>query len=150
MGWGSIPLIFFLVLLTGCLREKPPRPAADVAREAALETKVRALIEADPILSDQPIEVEVNNGTVVLKGKVDREDQKEKAAEVAFRAAGDVPIQNKITVQGKKESADLGRPLLAVACFCPLCPSGVGDPQSAHSFCLGSIPNGYRPSSFDR
>ncbi|NKE71232.1 BON domain-containing protein [Nitrospiraceae bacterium HYJII51-Mn-bac16s-1-B09] len=95
--------MFFLSLLllqTGCLRASTPRPAFEVAREAALETKIRAYIVAEPMLDKEAIRVEVEEGKVVLKGKVAREAQKEKAAEVAVRAGGDLPIENEIVVQG--------------------------------------------------
>lgn len=99
----SIPFLFFLSLLlfqTGCLRASTPRPAFDAAREAALETKIRAYIVAEPMLDEEAIKVEVGEGKIVLKGKVAREAQKEKAAEAAVRAGGDLPIENEIVVQG--------------------------------------------------
>lgn len=147
-GRGSLSFFLLLFFLAGCLREAPPKPAADVAREAALETKVRALIVAEPILSDQPIDVEVKEGAIVLSGRVAREEQKEKAAEAAARAGGDVPIKNKITVQRKEEAAGLGRPLFASARLCSVCPPGMDHPQSAHPFFLRAITTGDRPNFF--
>jgi len=123
MGRGLISLLFFFIFITGCLRESPPRPAADIAQEAALEAKVRALLAAEPTLSDQPLEVEVKEGAIVLRGKVTREEQKERAAEVAARAGGDVPIQNKITVQRTQPAAGPGRPVFAAARLCSFCPA---------------------------
>ncbi|MCG3115452.1 MAG: BON domain-containing protein [Candidatus Manganitrophus sp. SA1] len=95
--------MFFLSLLllqTGCLRASSPRPAFEVAREAALETKIRAYIVAEPMLDEGAIKVEVSEGKIVLKGKVEQEAQKEKATEVVVRAGGDLPIENEIVVQG--------------------------------------------------
>ncbi|MDC4224113.1 MAG: BON domain-containing protein [Candidatus Manganitrophus sp.] len=106
--------------MTGCLRESSPKPEADVAQESALEAKVRALIAAEPTLSDQPIDIEVKEGTLVLRGKVAREKQKEKATEVAARAGGDVPIQNKITVQRTEPAAGHRRSVFAAARFYPV------------------------------
>ncbi len=88
-----------------------------------METKARALIAAEPILFDQPVDVEVKEGAIVLSGKVAREEQKEKAAEAAARAGGDVPIKNKITVQRNEEAAGLGRLLFVAARLCSVCPS---------------------------
>lgn len=100
-GGLSIPVLFLLLFLpAGCLRPESPRPALEVAREAALETKIRAFIAAEPMLDEEAIRVEVEEGKIVLKGKVAREEQKEKAAEVAVRAGGDLPIENEIVVQG--------------------------------------------------
>lgn len=93
-------LFLLLFLPTGCLRPASPRPALEVAREAALKTKIRAFIAAEPMLDEEAIRVEVEEGKIVLKGKVAREAQKEKATEVAVRAGGDLPIKNEIVVQG--------------------------------------------------
>jgi osmotically-inducible protein OsmY len=71
-----------------------------VAREAALETKIRAFIAAEPMLDQERVRVEIDEGKIILTGKVKREEQKEKAAEVAVRAGGDLPIENEIVVQG--------------------------------------------------
>lgn len=96
-----IPFLFFVpILFTGCLPAPSPQPALEVARAAALETKIRAYIAAEPMLDEEAIRVEVGEGKIVLKGKVAREAQKEKAAEVAVRAGGDLPIENEIVVQG--------------------------------------------------
>lgn len=68
-------LFFFLVpiLFTGCLPAPSPRPALEVAREAALETKIRAYIAAEPTLDEEAIKVKVNDGKIILKGEVERE-----------------------------------------------------------------------------
>lgn len=71
-----------------------------MAREAALETKIRAFIAAELMLDQERVRVEIDEGKIILKGKVKREEQKEKAAEVAVRAGGDLPIENEIVVQG--------------------------------------------------
>lgn len=100
-GGLSIPVLFLLLFLpAGCLRPESPRPALEVAREAALETKIRAFIAAEPMLDQERIRVEIDEGKIILKGKVEREEQKEKATEVAVRAGGDLPIKNEIVVQG--------------------------------------------------
>lgn len=97
----SIPVLFLLLFLpAGCLRPESPRPALEVAREAALETKIRAFIAAEPMLDQERVRVEIDEGKIILKGKVEREEQKEKATEVAVRAGGDLPIKNEIVVQG--------------------------------------------------
>lgn len=44
--------------------------------------------------------MEIDEGKIILKGKVEREEQKERATEVAVRAGGDLPIKNEIVVQG--------------------------------------------------
>jgi osmotically-inducible protein OsmY len=65
-----------------------------------LETKIRALFTADPDLRDEPIDVIVEGGGILLKGSVHRENQKEKATEVAIRAGGSAPVKNELVVKG--------------------------------------------------
>jgi osmotically-inducible protein OsmY len=94
--------VIFCLLLTagGCHRTPPPKPAADFARDAALETRVRALLSAEPVLRGEPIEVAVEEGGILLTGKVHRQEQKEKATEVAIRAGGSAPVKNELVVEG--------------------------------------------------
>ncbi|MDC4204352.1 MAG: lmo0937 family membrane protein [Candidatus Manganitrophus sp.] len=100
-GGLSISVLFLLLFLpAGCLRPESPQPALKVAREAALETKIQAFIAAEPMLDQERVRVEIDEGKIILKGKVEREEQKEKATEVAVRAGGDLPIENEIVVQG--------------------------------------------------
>jgi len=95
-------LAFCIVLAAGgCQRpSRPPVPAADFARDAALETRVRALISSEPALQHEPIEVSVEQGDIILKGRVRQQKQKEKAAEVATRAGGSAPVINELVVEG--------------------------------------------------
>ena len=99
-NFRPIFLLFLLLMAGGCHRNPPPRPAADFARDAAMETKVRALLSADPDLKNEAIDVNVAGGEIFLKGKVHREKQKEKATEVAIRAGGSAPVKNELVVEG--------------------------------------------------
>jgi osmotically-inducible protein OsmY len=84
----------------GCRSRPPPKPSAEFARDAALETQVRAFLEAEKTLQNEPIDVVVNDGTIILRGKASGERQKEKAAEVAIRAGHGAPVKNEIIVEG--------------------------------------------------
>lgn len=100
---SSIAAWIFCILLTmsaGCHRTPPPKPAVDFAQDAVLETRVRALLSAEPTLQDEPIEVAASNGNIILTGKVRRQKQKEKATEVAIRAGGGAPVKNELVVEG--------------------------------------------------
>lgn len=96
-----IVVLCIVLAAGGCQRpSRPPVPAADFARDAALETRVRALISSEPALQHEPIEVSVEEEGIVLKGRVRRQKQKEKATEVAIRAGGSAPVINELVVEG--------------------------------------------------
>lgn len=96
----QVLILFSVLLVGGCHRTPPPKPAADFAQDAALETKVRALLLAEPDLKNEPIEVNVEGGGILLRGKVHYPEQKEKATEVAVRAGGSAPVKNELVVEG--------------------------------------------------
>ncbi|WDT76384.1 MAG: BON domain-containing protein [Candidatus Manganitrophus sp.] len=64
-----------------------------------MKTKIHAYIAAEPMLNEEAIQVEIDEGKIILKGKVKREEQKEKATETAVRAGGDLPIANEIVIK---------------------------------------------------
>lgn len=103
MSKRSTHALIFCILLAaaeGCHRTPPPKPAIDFAQDAALQTEVRALLSAEPILQDEPIEVTVEGGGILLTGKVREQKQKEKATEIVIRAGGSAPVKNELVVEG--------------------------------------------------
>lgn len=69
-----------------------------------METKISAFIAVEPMLNEERVRVKVDEGKIVLKGKVERKEQKEKATEIAIRAGGDLPIKMKLSFRGKKKA----------------------------------------------
>lgn len=96
----ALILCALLLAAGGCHRTPPPKPAIQFSNDAALETEVRALLAAEPMLQNEPIEVAVEGGGILLTGRVHRRNQKEKATEIAIRAGGSAPVKNELIVEG--------------------------------------------------
>jgi hyperosmotically inducible protein len=73
--------------------------AATAVEDAAITTKVKAEILRDPALKLTDINVETNQGIVILSGMVDKPQDAERAVRIA-RAVGDVKsVENKLAVR---------------------------------------------------
>lgn len=68
------------------------------ATDEKLAAAIAARLTTDCTLGGLPIKVEVNRGLVILKGKVDRPEQKEHAQEVACAVMGAVECLNQLEV----------------------------------------------------
>ena len=69
--------------------------------DAAVDAKVRGAMAADVGLKTLRINVDVDKGVVTLKGKVDSEETKRKAAEVARKVNGVRSVNNELEVEKK-------------------------------------------------
>jgi len=84
-----------LVASTGQAADK----AAVVADDAAITTKVKAAILADPGLKSLQISVDTKDGTVTLTGTVDNSDMREKAKQVASSTSGVKGVIDQLSVK---------------------------------------------------
>jgi osmotically-inducible protein OsmY len=71
----------------------------------ALQIKVNLI--ADDMVGDCEIEVEVREGTAVLTGEVDTQEQKRTAEELAYEADGVREVRNKLEVVPSSPGSDL-------------------------------------------
>lgn len=71
---------------------------ADTARDAAITTQINADLARDPELSALQIDVDTNNGKVVLKGSAPNDTAKERAAAKALAVAGVTEVDNQLRV----------------------------------------------------
>ena len=83
-----------------------PRPAPVVAAdrddaEEAIEDRIEFRLETDDVTRKYDIDVEVDNGVVTLKGKVDTAEAKKKAEEIAKKVDGVKSVKNELTVEKK-------------------------------------------------
>ena len=69
--------------------------------DAALDAKVRSAMATDVGLKTLRINVDVDKGVVTLKGKVDSEETKRKAADVARKVNGVKSVNNELEVEKK-------------------------------------------------
>lgn len=73
----------------------------EVLDDAAITTRVKARLVADPDVNAFHIDVDTIDGRVTLNGKVATEHQRQEAGELAERTEGVVSIVNLIQVAGK-------------------------------------------------
>jgi len=74
----------------------------DVLDDAAVTTRVKARLVADPDVNAFHIDVDTVDGRVTLNGKVSTEYQKQEASELADRTQGVREVVNLIQVAGKE------------------------------------------------
>jgi hyperosmotically inducible protein len=74
----------------------------EVLDDAAVTTRVKARLVADPDVNAFHIDVDTIDGRVTLNGKVATDYQRQEAAELASRTEGVVSVVNLIQVAGKE------------------------------------------------
>jgi osmotically-inducible protein OsmY len=62
---------------------------------------VRRKLADDPVVKGGAMEVEVKDGVVTLKGKVEYDEQKIKAEKLSRKVSGVKRVDNQLTVAGK-------------------------------------------------
>jgi hyperosmotically inducible protein len=85
-----LPLVLFLTLTPTAF------PAGKNVSDDFLTDTIRQKLAADQIVKGGAIEVEVHDGAVVLKGKVEEEKQKVRAEKVTKKVHGVKTVRNDI------------------------------------------------------
>ena len=83
-------LVLLLTMLPAGFAAKPP------VTDDYLVDEIRSKLASDQIVKGGAIEVEVHDGAVVLKGKVEEEKQKDKAEKIAKKVNGVKSVKNDI------------------------------------------------------
>lgn len=94
----AILLAFVLgaAVVAGAQKQDPPS-------DDYLYDVVRRRLTSDPVVKGGALEVEVKNGVVTLKGKVDQEKQKERATRIVRKVRGVRDVDNQLQVTGRGE-----------------------------------------------
>jgi hyperosmotically inducible protein len=92
------------LLMAACSATRTQRAPGEQVDDAALLTKVKSALVADPVTEAGEINVDVNRGVVKLAGFVDTAKEKEKAGQVARNVSGVQSVQNDLTVKKGSES----------------------------------------------
>jgi hyperosmotically inducible protein len=74
--------------------------AGDTAKDAAITTKVKAVMIAKPGLKSLQINVDTVNGVVTLSGTVDSQQNLDRAQQIAQGVEGVTSVENRLTVKG--------------------------------------------------
>jgi hyperosmotically inducible protein len=88
-------LALCLALITTTL---PLHAAEKVTTDDAIYDHVKEKLAIDQIVKGGALDIEVKDGVVTIKGKVDSEKRKEKAAKIAKKVAGVKSVDNQIVV----------------------------------------------------
>lgn len=67
--------------------------------DAIILSRVRELLHHNPAIDDSKMEIEVSNGTVVLKGKADTEAERENAQLICASVDGVMKIENHLSIE---------------------------------------------------
>lgn len=95
---GLRSLLFVaLVVVTGCglFHKKAPPPTYN---DPQLKAKVEAALNSEPLLKDNRVTVQSQNGVVQLSGEVESLAAKERAGLVAASVPGIVQVKNDVLV----------------------------------------------------
>src|SRR5580693_5865059 len=87
-----LPLVLLLTLITSALAAGKP------VSDDFISDTIRQKLAADQIVKGGAIEVIVKDGAVVLKGTVEEDKQKSKAAKIAKGVGGVKSVDNQLTI----------------------------------------------------
>jgi hyperosmotically inducible periplasmic protein len=87
----SLALVFSLVLTPLFAQKK-------AVTDDVINDQVRVKLASDSEIGGMPIEVDVHNGVVILKGKVRNDKMRSKAERVAKKVKGVTSVTNQIVV----------------------------------------------------
>lgn len=86
-----------------------PLQTASPAGDAAVSSRVKAALRADPELKRVSIDVDTRDGEVTLRGALDRDAQVARAIAVARGVAGVANVVNRLTVKNEDKAAHSSR-----------------------------------------
>ena len=75
------------------------RRAGDTAKDAAITTKIKSAMIAEPELKALQVNVDTVNGNVTLSGVVDSQQNLERAQQIAQTVDGVRAVENRLTVK---------------------------------------------------
>ncbi len=91
------------IVAVGCASTRPMR---DQASDAAITTKIKSKLAADPEVNPFRIDVDTLDGVVSLRGRVEKESARAEAEKHALDTRGVVSVRNQITVVGADSDGD--------------------------------------------
>lgn len=91
--------IILAAVTTGCANPWANDSAKLENQDSDAAVRIKAALIHDPRLAGSAIDVEIDDGRVVLTGFVETEEQSQSAIEVARRQQGVATVVNRITVK---------------------------------------------------
>jgi hyperosmotically inducible protein len=79
---------------------KDPRPATQIAADAAITGSIKARLIADPAVKAFDINVDTYESIVMLRGRVEKAEQRGIAERIARTASGVKGVRNELKLRG--------------------------------------------------
>lgn len=98
VGLRTVAAILVLVALVSGCRSMTGRSAGTNADDATITASVKTKLVADKASNLTRVDVDTNNGTVYLNGRVDSAEQKARAEQLAWQAQGVKSVVNNLQV----------------------------------------------------
>jgi hyperosmotically inducible protein len=92
-------IALFMAIAFAACQTPAGRSAGEVVDDASITTQVKAKLLEDSVTKGLAVTVQTFEGTVTLIGAVDTEQQKAKAAEVAYSVKGVKKVNNLVTLK---------------------------------------------------
>jgi hyperosmotically inducible periplasmic protein len=80
---------------------KDARPATRIAGDAALTATIKARLIADPVIKAFDVNVDTYESIVILRGRVDKAEQRGAAERIARGTSGVKGVRNELRLRGR-------------------------------------------------
>ena len=100
-------MVVAVVALAACASTRTQQAPGEYVDDAAITTKVKGALIANPVAEAHEIEVETFRGVVQLSGFVDSSNERDTAQKVAQGVAGVKSVHNNIEVRSEGHSAGM-------------------------------------------
>ena len=96
---GALAASSLLVMAASCASDQPQRTAGESIDDQATARRVQEALNSDPAYKFTEVKVVAYQGKVQLSGFVDKDHQKNQAAEIAKKTAGVKEVKNDIAMK---------------------------------------------------
>jgi osmotically-inducible protein OsmY len=97
--WMSGLMLGGLILAAGCASDPAERSAGQAIDDEATARRVEQALRSDPAYKFTDVKVASYEGKVQLSGFVDKEEQKDQAADIAKKVQGVKEVKNEIAMK---------------------------------------------------
>lgn len=100
MNAKSLVSLFMLLVLGAAWLAAAPKDQAPVTDDTITDA-VRRKLANDAVVKGGAFDVDVKGGVVTMRGKVEREKQKNRATKIVRKVKGVKSVDNQLTIVGK-------------------------------------------------
>ncbi len=96
---GSFLALATMIVMTGCAGDRMERTAGETIDDQATSARVQNALSTDPAYKYTEVKVTTMQGKVQLSGFVDKNEQKDRATEIAKKTQGVKDVKNDIALK---------------------------------------------------